>query len=159
MSSTYRQTIFVNLPVADLPASLAFYAALGFVQNKTFSDDKAAMVSIPSSAIDDAKAAHTSPIKVMLLSRPRFGDFVPEGRTLADAHTTTQVLLCLSMESRDRLDEFIGRVAEAGGVVDVRKPMGSNTEGVCMYGRSFADLDGHLWETVWMDPKGYEGKE
>ena len=154
-ASNYTQVIFVNIPVNDLPASIKFYTALGFVQNQTFSDERAAMVSLPMDPAADPKAAHKSPIKVMLLSRPRFAEFVPAGRSIPDAHTATGVLLCLSMRSREAVDEFVGKAANAGGNADVREPQ----EYGYMYGRSFEDLDGHLWETVWMDPKAYEGKE
>lgn len=148
-------TIFINIPVSDLPTSLAFYTSLGFVQNKTFSDEKAAMVSIPADFDTDPKAAHTAPIKVMLLSQPRFTDFLPKGRTIADANKSIEVLLCLSMKSREVLDGFVEKAGKAGAEVDVR----DKQEYGWMYGRSFADLDGHVWEAVWMDPKAYEGKE
>ena len=152
--STYTQTIFINLPVGDLTTSIEFYTALGFVQNQTFSDDKSAMISFPMDLSAPARAAHTSPIKVMLMSRPRFTDFLPEGRELANAKVI-EVLLCLSMNSRDLVDDFLSKVEKAGGRVDVRKPQ----EYGWLYGRSFEDLDGHVWEMVWMDPKEYEGKE
>ncbi|KIX02908.1 uncharacterized protein Z518_08851 [Rhinocladiella mackenziei CBS 650.93] len=155
MSGQYTQTIFLNLPVLDLSASIAFYTSLGFVQNKTFSDDRAAMVSIPQDFDADPKAAHVSPIKVMLLTEPRFKEFLPDDRKIADTKANTEVLICLSMKSREMLDEFVGKAEKGGAKVDIRKPQ----EYGWMYGRSFADLDGHIWEAVWMDPKEYEGKE
>lgn len=154
----YQTTFFLNLPVSDLPAATKFYTALGFVQNKTFSDENATMVSIPldlHKSEPDSSAAHKSPLKVMLLSQPFYKGFVPDDRELANPRKTSQVLLCFSIASREKLDAFLEKAKDLGAEIDVRKVQDHGW----MYGRSFADLDGHIWEVTWMDPSGYQGKE
>ncbi|KAK5049027.1 hypothetical protein LTR84_005449 [Exophiala bonariae] len=154
----YRTNFFLNIPVSDLQASINFYTSLGFVQNKTFSDQNASMVSIPLDLhLDnpDAKAAHTSPLKVMLLSQPFFKGFLPADREIADPTKLSQALLCISIATKDKLDHFVEKAGSLGAKVDVCKVQDHGW----MYGRSFADLDGHIWELTWMDPSGYEGKE
>lgn len=125
--------IFVNLPVRDLERSIAFYSAVGGVQDKHFSDDGAAMMRLSET------------ICVMLLTHERFRGFTP--RKIPDAHETAQVLLALSEESRAAVDATVARAAAAGGTAD---PNPAQDHGF-MYGRSYADPDGHIWETVWMD--------
>ena len=124
--------IFVNLPVKDLSAAIAFYEAVGAVPNKDFADDSAQMLSF-----SDA-------IHVMLLTHARFTSFTP--RKIPDAHETAQVLLALSEASREDVDATVGKALAAGGT----EPNPSQEHGF-MYGRSFADLDGHIWEVSWMD--------
>ncbi|WP_150290751.1 VOC family protein [Sphingobium estronivorans] len=124
--------IFVNLPVRDLPASIAFYEAVGAVRNKDFADDSAQMLSFSES------------IHVMLLTHERFTGFTP--RKIPDAHATAQVLLALSEASRAEVDATTERALAAGGT----EPNPQQDHGF-MYGRSFADLDGHIWEVTWMD--------
>jgi predicted lactoylglutathione lyase len=124
--------IFVNLPVADLDRSIAFYKAIGAEQNPQFSDDTAAMMSF------------SPEINVMLLTHGKFGQFAT--RPIADARETTQVLLALSADSREGVDWMVDRALAAGG----REPRPVQDHG-WMYGRSFEDLDGHVWEPVWMD--------
>lgn len=131
--------IFINLPVADLPAAIAFYEAVGAVQNKQFSDDTAAMVSF-------------SPvISVMLLTHARFSGFTP--RPIAPKGSS-EVLLCLSNDSRQAVDALIDTAVKAGGEAD---PCEKQDHGF-MYGRSFTDLDGHVWESVWMDAAAITGE-
>ncbi|HZV18265.1 MAG TPA: VOC family protein [Sphingobium sp.] len=125
--------IFVNLPVKDLSRSIAFYSAVGGVQDKHFSDDTAAMMRLSDT------------ICVMLLTHERFSGFTP--RRIPDAHETAQVLLALSEESRAAVDATVARAAAAGGTAD---PNPVQDHGF-MYGRSYADPDGHIWETAWMD--------
>jgi len=156
--SNYQTTIFINIPVADLQEAIKFYTTLGFVQNKTFSDENASMVSIPMDFhLDkpDQKAAHTSPLKVMLLSQPFYKGFLPEDREMADPAKVSQTLLCISMASKAQVDSFTEKAGTLGGKVDPCKVQDHGW----MYGRSFADLDGHIWDVTWMDPSGYEGKE
>ncbi|KEF52964.1 uncharacterized protein A1O9_10870 [Exophiala aquamarina CBS 119918] len=156
--SDYKTTLFLNIPVSDLKAALTFYTSLGFVQNKTFSDENAAMVSIPLDLhIDnpDSKAAHTSPLKVMLLSKPFYKGFLPADREVADPTKVSHALLCISIASKTQLDGFVEKAGTLGGKVDVCKVQDHGW----MYGRSFADLDGHIWELTWMDPSAYQGKE
>lgn len=124
--------IFVNLPVKDLPASIAFYEAVGAVRNKDFADESAQMMSFSEN------------IHVMLLTHERFTSFTP--RKIPNAHETAQVLLALSEVSREQVDRTTEKALAAGGT----EPNPSQDHGF-MYGRSFADLDGHIWEVSWMD--------
>lgn len=124
--------IFVNLPVTDLPASIAFYEAVGAVPNREFADDSAQMLSFSES------------IHVMLLTHARFTSFTP--RKIPNAHETAQVLLALSEASRADVDATTEKALAAGGT----EPNPQQDHGF-MYGRSFADLDGHIWEVTWMD--------
>lgn len=124
--------IFVNLPVSDLPAAIAFYEAVGAVPNRDFADDNAQMLSFSET------------IHVMLLTHDRFRSFTP--RAIPNAHATAQVLLCLSETSRDAVDATVDKALAAGGT----EPNPKQDHGF-MYGRDFADLDGHIWEVAWMD--------
>ena len=125
--------IFVNLPVTDLDRSVAFYRALGAEQNSQFSDETAAMMRF------------TDEINVMLLTHDKYRQFTP--KPIADAHASSQVLLCLSSESRGAVDDTVERAAGAGGRLDA----GPTQDFGWMYCRSFEDPDGHHWEVVWMD--------
>ena len=124
--------IFVNLPVKDLAASVAFYEAVGAVRNNDFADDSAQMMSFSEN------------IHVMLLTHERFSGFTP--RSIPNAHETAQVLLALSEASRVDVDGTTDRALAAGGT----EPNPRQDHGF-MYGRSFADPDGHIWELAWMD--------
>ena len=124
--------IFVNLPVADLERSVAFYQAVGAEQNMQFSDATAAMM------------VFSETIHVMLLTHDKFSQFTP--RRIADARETTQMLLALSADSREAVDEITGLALAAGG----REPRPTEDHGF-MYGRSFEDPDGQIWEPFWMD--------
>ena len=125
--------IFVNLPVSDLPRSMAFYAALGAVNNEQFTDHTAACM------------VFSETIHVMLLTHDKFRQFTP--KTIANARETTEVLICMSADSRDDVDGTIAKAEAAGGKIDV----GPKQDYGFMYGRSFEDLDGHIWEVMWMD--------
>ena len=125
--------IFVNLPVADVAASTAFHEAMGARRDPRFCNDTSSMMVVSET------------IHVMLLSHERFKDFTT--RTIADARTTTEVLLCLSMDSREAVDAAVTAATQAGGIPD---PTPKQDHGF-MYGRSYEDLDGHIWEVVWMD--------
>ncbi|SCW67837.1 hypothetical protein SAMN02927924_02061 [Sphingobium faniae] len=124
--------IFVNLPVKTLPASIAFYEAVGAVRDKDFADDSAQMLRFSDT------------INVMLLTHERFSSFT--SRKIPDAHETAQVLLALSEASRADVDATTQKALAAGGT----EPNPKQDHGF-MYGRSFADLDGHIWEVAWMD--------
>ncbi|QLQ13728.1 MAG: VOC family protein [Brevundimonas sp.] len=128
------QMIFVNLPVTDLQRSVAFYEAVGGVKNPQFSDDTAACMVLSDT------------IFIMLLTHEKWATFgdIP----ILDAHAGAQVFLCLSREDRLAVDSFVEKAARAGGTAD---PTPSQDYGF-MYGRSFRDPDGHIWENVWMDP-------
>ena len=124
--------IFVNLPVRDLPASRAFFGALGYSANLKFTNDDAACLVISDT------------IYVMLLVEPFFQGFTR--KTICDARTHTEVILCLSADSRSAVDALVDKALAAGG----SEPMEAKDYGF-MYQRSFQDLDGHLWEVVHMD--------
>jgi len=125
--------IFVNLPVTDLPRATAFYEAIGATKNPMFSDDTASCM------------VHSETIHTMLLTHDKFLQFSP--RPVADAKAACQVLLCLSAESRAEVDDIVTRAGAAGGGVDP----GLRIDQGFMYGRSFEDPDGHIWEVMWMD--------
>ena len=130
--------IFVNLPVSDLSKSFAFYEQIGAKNNPQFTDDAAACMVISDT------------IFVMLLTHERFRSFTP--RAIPDAHKTAQVLLALSEDSREDVDARV-QMASTLGAPD---PNPKQDLGF-MYGRSFADPDGHIWETFWMDPQAVQG--
>jgi predicted lactoylglutathione lyase len=129
----YQQMIFVNLAVNDAAASKKFFTELGFSINPQFSTDDTTSVVISETII------------AMLLEKKRYGDFTK--KEIADSAKTSEVLLCLSAESREKVDELVNKAVAAGGTAndDVQD------QGF-MYGRSFEDLDSHSWEIVWMDP-------
>ena len=124
--------IFVNLPVKDLDASKAFFGELGFEFNPEFSDDSAACMIVDEN------------IFFMLLVEERFKDFIND--EIADAASTTETINCLSAESREEVDETVEKAIAAGG--QRWKPI---LEEGPMYGGSFQDPDGHVWEIMHMD--------
>ena len=125
--------IFVNLAVKDLERSKEFFKQLGFTFNPQFTDETAACMVIA----DD--------IYAMLLTHPKFKEFTK--KEVADAHKTTEVLTCLSFDSKEKVNEVVDGAIAAGGT-EAREPQDYGF----MYGRSFNDLDGHIWEIIWMDP-------
>ena len=125
--------IFVNLPVADLKRATAFYEAIGATKNEQFCDATASCM------------VFSETIHAMLLTHDKFRQFTP--KAIADAKTTSEVLICLSAESRAAVDATVGKAAPAGGKAD---PTPKQDHGF-MYGRSFEDPDGHIWEVMWMD--------
>lgn len=125
--------IFVNLPVRDLNKSMAFFEGLGYRFNKQFTDETAACMVI------------TEEIYAMLLTHAKFRQFTK--KEIADATKVTEVLVCLSFDSRAEVDKLVDG-ALAGGATIANEPMDMGV----MYGRSFHDLDGHVWEAIWMDP-------
>ena len=124
--------IFVNLPVADLAAAKAFYEAIGATNNQQFTDDTAACM------------VFSDTIHVMLLTHEKFAQFTP--KPIADAHRTSEVLICISADSRADVDTITEAALVAGG----REPRDRQDYGF-MYSRSFEDPDGHIWEPMWMD--------
>lgn len=134
----YQQMIFVNLPVADLDASKRFFTDLGYSINPQFSDENTASVVISDTII------------AMLLTRPKYAEFTK--KEIVDATKSSEVLLALSAESREKVDELVERALAAGG-----STAGETQDLGFMYGRSFDDLDGHTWEVAWMDPAALEG--
>ena len=129
--------LFLNLPVADLAASRAFCAALGFDFNEKFCDEGAACMVVSDGAF------------VMLLQRDRFAEFVV--KPVADAGEATALTVAVSAEDRGAVDAF-AEAALAAGAIPGKEPQDYGF----MYGRSFHDLDGHLWEVMWMDPVAAE---
>ena len=133
------KTIFVNLPVADLASSTAFYEGIGFVKNDKFSNELASGM------------IWTDTIHVMLLTHEFWKTFTD--KQIPDASKVAQVLLCLGLESRVAVDAMVERAAAIpGGRAD---PTPTQDMGF-MYGRSFEDPDGHIWEISWMDPEAME---
>lgn len=125
--------IFVNLPVADLPKAKSFYEAIGAVNNPQFSDDTAACMVVSDT------------IYVMLLTHPKWASFT--SKPIADARASSEVMLCLSADDRSAVDTMVKAAAANGGKADVNPVQDHGF----MYGRSFEDLDGHIWEVMFMD--------
>lgn len=125
--------IFVNLPVANLGQSIEFFSRLGFSFNPQFTDETATCMIVS----DD--------IFVMLLTQDKFRSFIPG--EISDAKNSTEVLVCLSADSRADVDALVEKAVAAGGST-FREPEDHGF----MYGRAFQDLDGHIWEIMWMDP-------
>jgi len=125
--------IFINLPVRDLKKSLDFFGRLGFSFNPRFTNETAACMVVS----DD--------IFVMLLTHAMFKTFTPN--EICDARKSTEVLVCLSLESRKHVDELVGKAVAAGGST-YKEPQDHGF----MYGHGFQDLDGHIWELVYMAP-------
>jgi predicted lactoylglutathione lyase len=127
-----ERRICISLPVANLVASQAFYAALGAEQDERFCDGSTAMMRL-----SDA-------IGVMLVEQKRFQRFTP--RQVTDARTHSEVLLCLWCADRGEVDRLSRIAGWAGGRAD---PKPAQDHGF-RYGRSFEDPDGHIWEAVWV---------
>ncbi|MFI1152149.1 VOC family protein [Streptomyces sp. NPDC020817] len=130
--------IFVNLPVKDIEAAKAFWCKLGYSFNPQFSDEQTGCLVISDT------------IFAMLMTEARFKDFAT--KEVADATKTTEVMLALSAESREQVDEVVGAALDAGAT----EPRPAQDLGF-MYGRAFEDLEGHVWEYVWMDPAAVQG--
>jgi uncharacterized protein len=124
--------IFVNLPVKDLNKSIAFFTKLGFSFNPQFTDENATCMIISEN------------IYVMLLVEKFFKTFTK--KDISDANKTTEVLISIDAESRYKVDEMVKKAVEAGGLI-YAEPMDNDM----MYAHSFADLDGHQWEILYMD--------
>jgi uncharacterized protein len=124
--------IFINLPVSDLARATVFYQAIGAVKNARFSDDTASCM------------VFSDTIHAMLMTHDKYRQFT---KKIADAKTTSQVLICISADSRAEVDDLVSKAEKAGGAID------PSPQDDCdfMYGRSFEDLDGHLWGVNWMD--------
>jgi predicted lactoylglutathione lyase len=129
--------LFLNLPVRDLPASIAFFTQLGFTFNPMFTDEHATCMIVSEQAY------------VMLLDEPRFADFTTA--PTADATQATEAIIAVSAEDRAGVDAFADAALAAGGT-PAKDPMDLGF----MYGRSFKDLDGHHWEVMWMSPEAVQ---
>ena len=128
----------LGLQCADAAAAAAFYGGLGFAFDEQFSDENAASVVI------------SEQIVAMLLTRDRFADFVPGG-AVGDPAQGTTVINGLSVDSREEADDMLARALASGG-----KPWQPAQDHGFMYGTSFTDPDGHVWETMWMDPSAVQ---
>ena len=124
--------IFVNLPVKDLERSKQFFSKLGFGFDSKFTDDKAACLVIEKNSI-----------YAMLITEPFFKTFTP--RAVADAKSTSEVLLALSCSSDREVDDLVAKATAAGG-----RPIKEPQDHGFMYYRSFEDPDGHIWELLHM---------
>ncbi|WP_284642486.1 VOC family protein [Paenibacillus silviterrae] len=125
--------IFVNLPVKDVKKSMEFYTKVGFEFNLQFTDEKAACLVIGDNIFS------------MLLSEEFFQTFTK--KSIVDAGRSTEVILAISADSKEQVDEIVNKAIEAGG-----KPSNESQDQGFMYYGSFQDIDGHLWEVVYMDP-------
>ena len=128
-----NQQIFVNLPIKNMERSKAFFASLGYSFNPQFTNDQGACMVVSEN------------IYVMLLVKDFFQTFT--GKPVADATKTTEVLIALSCDSRAEVDEQVKRALAAGGTAP-RQPQDHGF----MYAHGFEDLDGHVWELVYMEP-------
>ena len=137
MSTAQSRLIFVNIPVRDIAASKEFFGSLGFEFDPKFTDENCACMVVSDKAW------------VMLLAQARFADFT--NKPVSDPSESTQSILCLSAEDRDGVDSFAD-AALAAGATPAREAMDYGF----MYGRSFHDLDGHLWEVMWMSQEAVE---
>ncbi|MFT2010877.1 VOC family protein [Pontibacter sp. 13R65] len=124
--------IFINLPVKDLNRSKEFFSKLGFTFNEQFSDDKAACLVLGDNIFS------------MLLTEPFFKGFTK--KEISDATQSTEVLIAIDAESREKVDEMVRKAVEAGGS-SYMAPQDHDW----MYQHSFADPDGHQWEIMYMD--------
>jgi predicted lactoylglutathione lyase len=124
--------IFVNLPVKDLNRTVEFFTRLGFAFNPQFTDENAACMIIGEDNY------------IMLLVEKFFRTFT--NKEICDVAKDAEVIVALSAESREKVDQMMNRVLEAGGK-ESRDPQDHGW----MYGRSFQDIDGHLWEIIYMD--------
>jgi predicted lactoylglutathione lyase len=125
--------IFVNLPVKDLKKSMEFFTKLGFTFNSQFTDETAACMVV------------SEDIFVMLLTRDKFKAFTP--KEICDATKSTEVLVCLSSESREKVNEMVRKAVAAGGTT-YNEPQDHGF----MYGHGFQDLEGHIWELIYIEP-------
>lgn len=128
-----HKKIFVNIAIGDMQKSQAFFKQLGFTFNPQFTNDQGACMVI------------SNDIYAMLLTRDFFKGFTD--KPLVDAKQATEVLICLSCESRAEVDDLVARARAAGASVP-REPQDHGF----MYGHGFEDLDGHIWELVYMVP-------
>jgi hypothetical protein len=129
--------IFVNLPVKDLNRSIDFFTGLGFTFNPQFTDETATCMVV------------SEDIFVMLLTHDKFKTFTP--KEICDATKSTEVLVCLSLESRERVGEMVRKAVTAGG-----STYNDPKDHGFMYAHGFQDLDGHIWELIYMEPSALD---
>ncbi|NEB11766.1 glyoxalase [Streptomyces coelicoflavus] len=134
----YQQMVFVNLATNDLDASKKFFTGLGWELNAQFSDDSTASFPVSDTIV------------VMVHTPQKYLQFTK--KEIADSTKSSEVLIALSAESREKVDELVDKAVAAGGSVS-----GETQDHGFMYGRAFDDVDGHTFEVVWMDPAAVEG--
>lgn len=127
------QKVFINLPVKNLDKSRDFFSSLGFEFNQQFTDENGTAMILNEDAW------------VMLVTNDFFKTFTD--KQLGDATTSTETIISLSADSREEVDEAVEKALANGG----ERATEPNDQGF-MYSRGFHDLDGHLWECVWMEP-------
>jgi len=125
--------IFVNLPVKNLNKAIEFFTQLGYTFNPQFTDETATCMIV------------SEDISVMLLTEAKFQTFTP--KAICDATKNTEVLLCLSCESRADVDGMVNKAVAAGGTT-----YNESQDHGFMYAHGFQDLDGHIWELIYMEP-------
>ena len=131
--------IFVNLPVTDLDRAKAFYAALGFTNEPRFTDETAACMVLSET------------IFVMILTHDKWKSFTTRPIPAKDS---SEVMLAISCDSRDEVNHLTDTAGGNGGLADVNPVQDHGF----MFSRSFTDLDGHIWEVMWMDPAVANGE-
>lgn len=127
------RSLFVNLAAHDVAKTRDFFGGLGFEFNEQFCDDTTACMVLSDQA------------SVMLLEHARFADFTK--KEIVDSTSQTEAILCISADSREEVDRLVEQAIAGGG-----KPANDPMDHGFMYASSFTDLDGHLWEVMWMDP-------
>jgi predicted lactoylglutathione lyase len=132
--------IFLNLPVRDLNKTIEFFTKLGFKFNPQFTDENATCMIVGED------------IFVMLLVEKFFTTFTK--KEISDTSKNTEMIVALSMESKEKVDQMINKVVEAGG-----KESREAQDHGWMYGRSFEDINGHLWEVFYMDESALKNEE
>jgi len=134
-----QRMIFVNLPVENLEKSKAFYQSLGFTNESRFTDETAACMVLSET------------IFVMILTHDKWRTFTTRPIPTPDS---SEVMLCVSCESRQEVDSFADTAGKNGGTTDINPVQDHGF----MFSRSFADPDGHIWEGMWMDPAVANGE-
>ena len=124
--------IFVNIPVKNLEASMEFFRTIGFSFDKRFTDENAACMILGSG------------MYVMLLQEAFFQTFT--SKNVADTSREAEAILAISADSKEEVNEIVQKALDAGG-----RPSNEPMDGGFMYGWSFQDIDGHLWEVMYMD--------
>jgi predicted lactoylglutathione lyase len=125
--------VYINLPVKDLRQSIEFFSDLGFRIDPLFTDENASCVTV------------SEEVNVMLLSEKFFRKF--STKRITDARKETEVILTVTTDSREKVDEIVTSAMRAGA----RPSLATQDHGF-MYQKSFQDLDGHLWEIMYIDP-------
>jgi predicted lactoylglutathione lyase len=140
MQATNPPSLYLNLPTADPAAALEFFTSMGLTPIEKYSDaiTKAFLLPAPNNTVC-----------LMVHGQERFKEFIRPGTAIVDAKTSSQCLFSIAVEKREDVDAWVDKAVRAGGAADpfVLKDHGADCG---MYTRSFADLDGHIWETVAM---------